>query len=268
MEVNNPNTGTNIQSQLILSSDGTGGSVGGITWASQNVTGSEKRLAFIGNIFETSNAARLAFYTRNESGILCEKVTILGNGNVGIGTATPNTPLSFPPVLGKKITLYPGATGDAGMAIQGNLLQIYSDNPSADIAFGYDQGGTMTERMRITANGNVGIGTSAPAASLEVNGYAKLGTDAPSIKVKKLTGTKAATEGGTVAITHGLSASKILSVSVLVSSDGYLFPPHYPSPGYNFYWDETQGYIVVINAFGGSAAILSKPIRILITYEE
>jgi Chaperone of endosialidase len=90
------------------------------------------------------------------------------NGNVGIGTATPNAPLSFPPVLGKKITLYPGATGDVGISVQGNLFQIYSDNPSADIAFGYDQGGTMTERMRIKANGNVGIGTPSPAYTLDV----------------------------------------------------------------------------------------------------
>jgi hypothetical protein len=32
-------------------------------------------------------------------------------GFVGIGTITPNAPLGFPAALGKKITLYPGATG-------------------------------------------------------------------------------------------------------------------------------------------------------------
>jgi hypothetical protein len=180
LEINNPNTGGDIQSHLILSSNGTSGSNGGITWASQNVPGPEKRLGFIGNVYETSNAARMVFYTRNESGNLSEGFTLLGNGNIGIGTATPNAPLSFPPLLGKKITLYPGATGDVGMAVQGNLLQIYSDNPGADIAFGYDQNGTMTESMRIKGNGNVGIGNTNPQLKLDINGSMRLSGNAPN----------------------------------------------------------------------------------------
>ena len=62
------------------------------------------------------------------------------NSRVGIGNPSPNAPLSFPPLLGKKITLYPGVSGDVGMSVQGNLLQIYSDNPNADIALGYEIG--------------------------------------------------------------------------------------------------------------------------------
>ena len=87
------------------------------------------------------------------------RMVITSNGNVGIGVLNPNVPLGFAATLGKKITLYPGATGDVGMAVQGNLLQIYTDHPNADIAFGYDQAGAivMTERMRIKGNGNVGL---------------------------------------------------------------------------------------------------------------
>ena len=101
------------------------------------------------------------------------------NSRVGIGTSnqlglTPNAPLGFAPALGKKITLYPGATGDVGMAVQGNLFQIYSDNPNADIAFGYDQGGIVTERMRIKGNGNIGIGTNNPQYPLDLNGSMRL----------------------------------------------------------------------------------------------
>ena len=95
-------------------------------------------------------------------------------GKVGIGTNNPNAPLGFAPALGKKITLYPGASGDVGFAVQGNLLQIYSDLPNADIAFGYDQAGVFTERFRMkgngafVVNGNVG----SPGQVLQTNGDA------------------------------------------------------------------------------------------------
>lgn len=88
-EISNLNTGINIQSHLILSSNGTSGSTGGITWASQQVPGTEKRLGFIGDVYETANAARMVFYTRAEAGDLGERLTVLGNGNVGVGTSIP-----------------------------------------------------------------------------------------------------------------------------------------------------------------------------------
>ncbi len=97
------------------------------------------------------------------------------NGNsqrVGIGTDTPNAPLAFPPVLGKKITLYPGATGDVGIGVAGNRLQLYSDNPSADVAIGYDQAGTFTERFAVKPTGalavNANVGTAGQV--LQSNG--------------------------------------------------------------------------------------------------
>ena len=71
------------------------------------------------------------------------------NSRVGIGNNDPNAPLAFAPSLGKKITLYPGGTGDVGFGVAGNRLQIYSDNPYADVAIGYDAAGTFNERFHL-----------------------------------------------------------------------------------------------------------------------
>ncbi|HEY6504170.1 MAG TPA: hypothetical protein VIZ28_09375 [Chitinophagaceae bacterium] len=79
------------------------------------------------------------------------------NSRVGIGNNNPNAPLAFSPSLGKKITLYPGATGDVGFGVAGNRLQIYSDNPNADVAIGYDAAGTFNERFAVKPNGALAV---------------------------------------------------------------------------------------------------------------
>jgi hypothetical protein len=98
-----------------------------------------------------------------------ELLRITGSGNVGIGISNPARPLSFPPFLGKKISLYPGSVGDAGFSVWGNELRIHSDNPTAAITFGVDayNAPQFTERMRITGGGNVGIGIGNPTAPLQ-----------------------------------------------------------------------------------------------------
>jgi hypothetical protein len=79
------------------------------------------------------------------------------NSRVGIGNNLPNAPLAFGATLGKKITLYPGASGDAGFGVAGNRLQIYSDNANADVAIGYDAAGTFNERLAVKPNGALAV---------------------------------------------------------------------------------------------------------------
>jgi hypothetical protein len=96
---------------------------------------------------------RLNFYNSLAGDVL----SLTGTGNVGINNSNPNAPLAFAATLGKKITLYPGATGDVGFAVAGNKLQIYSDNPNADVAIGYDAAGGFIERFAFKPNGALAI---------------------------------------------------------------------------------------------------------------
>jgi uncharacterized protein (TIGR02145 family) len=72
--------------------------------------------------------------------------------NVGIGTTTPGFPLNFASTIGDKISLYGNTGNHYGFGIQGGLLQIHSDAPAANIAFGYGSSSNFNERMRILNN--------------------------------------------------------------------------------------------------------------------
>ena len=93
-------------------------------------------------------------------------LTVLKNGNIGIGIANPGFLLNFPSALGNKISLYGNSGNHFGFGIQTSLLQIYTDNNLGDIAFGYGSSASFTERMRIKGNGNVGIGITTPGFPL------------------------------------------------------------------------------------------------------
>ncbi len=101
-------------------------------------------------------------FGHGSSGAFNEVMRIKGNGNVGIGTATPGFPLNFPNTTGDKISLYGNSGNHFGLGVQDYLFQIHAGTSADDIAFGYGSSASFFELVRIKGNGNVGIGTSSP----------------------------------------------------------------------------------------------------------
>lgn len=98
------------------------------------------------------------------------RVVVQNNGNVGIGTSTPNFPLkvvasntnySVASFVGKNpagasvIFSDPTTTASPGIGSVGNSLTLWSNS---------------LERLRIASSGNVGIGSMSPGYKLDVNG--------------------------------------------------------------------------------------------------
>jgi hypothetical protein len=208
-------------------------------------------------------------------------IALAANGNIGIGSVTPAAKLHVsagegsvalfgPNSYGAQLYVGASATNFSAAALTAQVLasdgNMHLDPaPNHNLYLGYYQ----ARDIYLNPNGGkVGIGTTAPAATFEVNGYTKLGNNAPSIKVKKLTGITTPTEGVSQNIAHGLNASKIISVTVIVQSGSTWYGPNIQGQGYNFYWTYNGSNVTVYNVFGDSANILSKPFTVMVTYEE
>jgi hypothetical protein len=101
-----------------------------------------------------------------------EQMRITEPGNVGIGTTTPSAKLH---VLGNIIT--GDVNGTLGAISLGNIshglrrtinnVELHTNGSDGDLLFSTF---LNQEKMRITANGNIGIGTNAPDEKLTVKG--------------------------------------------------------------------------------------------------
>ena len=116
-----------------------------------------------------------------------QAMTLNASGNLGINTTSPATTLHArkDSAGGTTYAIYTdnGAAGAGtnvagigftnGNAMKSSITAAVYNNDF--LAFNVGGSGT-TERMRIDASGNVGIGTSSPSVRLEVAGEAKVGT--------------------------------------------------------------------------------------------
>ena len=128
----------------------------------------------------TSAATGLQFYTKKSTtgpgSEASPSMRINSNGNVGIGTASPNAELEVNgQILSNRRFMSENSL---------ELVSDYNDNGATSIiSFKIDGQGAGNEKMRIDSDGNVGIGTTGPVSEFQVGD--KVGGD-PSVRRRLL----------------------------------------------------------------------------------
>jgi hypothetical protein len=165
-----------------------------------------------------------------------------------------------------------------GIALGNNNNRSDNPNPnihsSIDRIFQLGNGNSSIESNALTIlrNSNAGFGNSAialsPDSRLVIDGFTRLGIDAPKIKMKEISGNMPALNANN-SYPHGLTDSKILSITFSAEVNNQFIPPNYagnPSLEYNYYW--TAGSLYILNKNGNSAGLVGVPFKALITYKE
>ena len=120
------------------------------------------------------NGALLLGTTANSSAVI-ERMRITSAGNLGIGTTNPTQKLEvngniFSNALNSTFEMGNGLTdsyGSIGFNNSNDSVEIKQKYLSGNITFFTN---TISERMRITQAGNVGIGTTNPVFKLDISG--------------------------------------------------------------------------------------------------
>ena len=179
-------TTNNFDGDLIIQSNATAGNdqYGGAISFSK-IAGGDNKMASIAAKQTTTDGDNigLSFFTHGDfaNQPTIERMIITGDGKIGMGTTSPAA------VLHVKSTTTLGGTSDitkAGIVIEANgakLMmdenEIYSTNNlsigakyNKPMTFNHVDNSGSTERMRIAANGNIGIGVDNPTERLSVAG--------------------------------------------------------------------------------------------------
>jgi hypothetical protein len=168
------------------------------------------------NFIYTYNNEPISFGTNN-----LERMHILGNGNVGIGTTSPAVKLHV--VGGTRITGQLNVMGDAETKRVWVDFEDGNDMGTIQVV----QDGVAYKNLALQPDGNnVGIGTRSPGEKLEVSGNAK----ATRFISTQATGTAPLTVASTTAVTNlnadlldGNHASAFLLTSAVKEQLKYLY---------------------------------------------
>jgi hypothetical protein len=181
LELFGSNSSTNLVTgggifEAITNADQTAGNFDSLSYREVNSVGAEVTGTRISGVFNShaagAESADLAFLTRN-AGTLSEKMRILGNGNVGIGTSSPSQTLS---VAGSGA--FPLTIDSTGAT---TTLQ-FTNSDTSEGYIGYTKlgsgglaflnGAGATANLLVTNAGNVGINTTNPIDLLHIPGLA------------------------------------------------------------------------------------------------
>jgi hypothetical protein len=162
-----------------------GSSSDGIVFDFYNLAGSPyTRYANIVSSSSDTSESRLGLWTQAASGTSSQKLTILGDGNVGIGTTSPSKNLHISSTLTE--SLVEGTNNSvsalvAGVSVKAHFYRkagftIYDESDAEHFFIGrpyagvntFDISNRGTSRLRIDSTGLVGIGTTSPTTPLHV----------------------------------------------------------------------------------------------------
>ena len=143
----------------------------------------------------------MLFKTRN-AGTLAERMRILANGNVGIGTTAPGAKLHLYGAGTQYLKIEGTGTAGTGIITSSGGQDWYFGTGAAtagtDFEF-YDGTGTTGVKMVIQNNtGNVGIGTTAPTAKLTIGDNSALTLDNQADLTKPFIGFGSYWNGSTI----------------------------------------------------------------------
>jgi hypothetical protein len=195
LDIQSSNTGDQLVRTWNTDTSGTGKSILRIANSGNNAQGTQLQFTdlnyFVGTI-ATDRTNGMAFYVGQQAtALVSERMRIDINGNVGIGTSSPSQKLEVNGTI-----LATGFTNN-NITISGGDLLFAAESGGDGFQFDYyatkmyiGNNAGSTWHMVIQDNGNIGIGTTAPAYKLEVNGSFAASTKSFKIDHPTKTGKK------------------------------------------------------------------------------
>ena len=220
---------------------------------------------------------KITFHTvNNNSSSAIERMVIDQSGYIGIENTSPMAKLHINHIsTSGNPHLHLQSTGTSSAIIKATSTDsgIWENHflpgatAGASLVYWFNDTYNNTPLI-LTGEGDAIVGRNA-----SIGGYSSLGGgSAPKIKMKELAVTTHSGAGGFAGVSHGLTLSKILSVSVLVNATtGNDIPPGYTSatyPTFQYFFFVNSSQVLIENSNGNHASIAGRPAKILITYKE